>query len=110
MPCCAKMKHRLALLACLLTVVASGDDFCFMRLAVSPPTPDVLPLDDPNCDFVESAGPWTAHQVRRSACEDRGMAPGPCALLMPTNPCLPVTARAGDPHSRFSQLTPPLRC
>jgi hypothetical protein len=104
------MKHGLALLACLLTVVASGDDICFVRLAVSPPASDVLPLDDPNCDFVESAGLSAAHQVLRSAREDRGMALGPCASLMPTNLCLPVTARAGNPRSCFSQLTPPLHC
>jgi hypothetical protein len=44
------------LLCCLLTLGASGDDFCLVRLIVcfTPATSAPLPLDDPNTDFVEA--------------------------------------------------------
>ena len=46
-----------ALLACLLALGASGDDFLLLRAAAPflPGTPaDPLPLDDPNTDFTAS--------------------------------------------------------
>jgi hypothetical protein len=54
----------LPLLSCLLTVAASGDDFCFARLVLLPSslTAGLLPLDDPNTDFVNSAGSGLARR------------------------------------------------
>src|SRR5262245_17967452 len=61
----------LCLLACALTVVASGDDFNFLRLALSPPLLGSarLPLDDPNTDFVRSTDPHHLAQSREHAHE-----------------------------------------
>jgi hypothetical protein len=45
----------LALIGCILTLAASGDDLCFLRVAV-PSLANArvpLPLDDPNSDFVD---------------------------------------------------------
>src|SRR6516165_10058563 len=81
--------------ACWLVLLASGDDFNFARMVLlsTPTSEDVLPLDDPNTDFTESAestGPTTTYRdgcgctssVGRSsagaACSSRFAAPAPC--------------------------------
>ena len=67
-----KSRARSAVLtafACWLVLLASGDDFNFAR-ALHPSIPmseDLLPLDDPNTDFTESAqstGPTTTYRDR----------------------------------------------
>jgi hypothetical protein len=56
----------LAMVGCLLTVAASGDDFCLVRVALptfaSASIP--LPLDDPNSDFVEHGASADGAKVR----------------------------------------------
>jgi hypothetical protein len=45
----------LALLACGQVLLASADDFNLARFMLFPPeseSDDLLPLDDPNCDFT----------------------------------------------------------
>ena len=81
--------------ACWLVLLASGDDFNFARalLPSIPSSGDLLPLDDPNTDFTESAqspGPTTSYHDRcgctssvgRSSAEatspSRVDAPAPC--------------------------------
>jgi hypothetical protein len=45
----------LSLVATLLTLSASGDDFCLARFAFPLEVPwEVLPLDDPNSDFLSA--------------------------------------------------------
>ena len=52
---CSRPSHFL--FACLLTIIASGDDFNLVRVLVSGAAPvsptDGLPLDDPNTDFTD---------------------------------------------------------
>jgi hypothetical protein len=69
-------KPALVLLACLLTLAASGDDFCFPRLVCPATTAPsgVLPLDDPSTDFVAPA----ARQARGRA---RGLSPLRVAIV-----------------------------
>jgi hypothetical protein len=55
--------------ACWLVLLASGDDFNFARIVLlsTPTSEDLLPLDDPNTDFTESAqstGPTTTYRDR----------------------------------------------
>ena len=59
----------LTIVTCWLAVLAGGDDFNFVRVAlpfVLPPTPgDTLPPDDPNADFTETTAshvPARAHR------------------------------------------------
>src|SRR5690242_18855154 len=43
--------------ACWLVLLASGDDLNFARILLSPtdsPLEDMMTLDDPNADFIES--------------------------------------------------------
>jgi hypothetical protein len=54
---------------CWLVLLASGDDFNFARMVLpsTPTSEDLLPLDDPNTDFTESAqstGPTTTYRDR----------------------------------------------
>ena len=50
-----KLAVLLSLVSCLLTLAASGDDVCFVRLIFVPETLGSVecPLDDPNTDFLE---------------------------------------------------------
>ncbi len=53
----------LSILACWLMVLASGDDFNFARVVLSPldqESEDLLPLDDPNADFTELSAAHTS--------------------------------------------------
>src|SRR5262245_52286935 len=64
--------RSLTLLAALLTVVASGDDFSLSRLVFTsiPSAAETLPLDDPNSDFVratEAASRRQAGKPRRGS-------------------------------------------
>jgi hypothetical protein len=48
----------LVLLACWQVLLASADDFNLARFIFSPAesdSEDLLPLDDPNCDFTQSS-------------------------------------------------------
>jgi hypothetical protein len=99
----------LPLLACLLTVAASGDDFCLARLAL--PTlfagADVLPLDDPNTDALVPDGPaaplpWGADLA--------GPCPGALGLVPAGPPMPPDPACAAALPLPRAELRWPLRC
>jgi hypothetical protein len=99
----------LPLLACLLIGLASADDFCLPRLAFLGTVPDapLLPLDDPNTDFVEAGDSCL---VRRSTDATGDWPRG--------NACRARVGCATIPRSPFSdhfvppgnRLSPPLRC
>jgi hypothetical protein len=104
--------HSLVLLSCLLTVAASGDDFCLVRLAFPAPlagTP-ALPLDDPNTDFVaatdSSAGDLAAKGARGGPGASPRVPPGTGAGPFAPPPLLSPAAR---PLCR-APLHAPLRC
>src|SRR5262249_45054111 len=107
-----KAKPVLVLLACLLTAAASGDDFCLPNLVLQHTLPggDVLPLDDPNEDFVRPSEAVSARQVRRL------LAGGPfgfgrAARSRARGCCLPLTtALAVNARIPLSALNTPLRC
>jgi hypothetical protein len=98
----------LASFACWLVLLASGDDFNFARAVLpSTPTPeDLLPLDDPNSDFTESAessGPTTTYRDRGGCSSSVGRSSEGAAspsLFAAAAPCHPP---------RQSNNTP-LRC
>jgi len=91
--------------ACWLVLLASGDDFNFAR-AVLPSIPmseDLLPLDDPNTDFTESAestGPTTTYRDRcaRTSSDVRSSAgaASPSLLAAPA-PCHPPGQSSNTP-------------
>jgi hypothetical protein len=91
--------------ACLLALLAGGDDFNLARAALPalfPPAPsDALPLDDPNTDAVKSA----ASEVPPDAGQDGSgcRRPFPQAVASP----LASTRDGPPPHL---PLNPPLRC
>jgi hypothetical protein len=106
-----KGRARFAVLtsfACWLVLLASGDDFNFAR-AVLPSIPssgDLLPLDDPNTDFTESAaspGPTSTYRDRcgcRSSVGRSSAGAASPSLFAAPEPCHPP---------RQSNNTP-LRC
>jgi hypothetical protein len=113
LPSRSVLPRVLALGACLLTLAASGDDFCVVRLMFPTALPAAaLPEDDPNTDFVEAIECQTARPAVEAA--DRAddlIAAGP--LVTPSlTVCsgrlfLPVLAASR--HCSFASL-PPLRC
>ena len=103
----------LALLACLLVAAASVDDFCLPRLLFPfmLPATEVLPLDDPNTDFVEARDPAP---VRRAERPVPGGPDGLC-LAAPSSTSqagrLPgAAAFAHAPRARLPERHSPLRC
>ena len=102
-----------ALLGCLLVAAASGDDFCLPRLLFpfTPTGAEVLPLDDPNTDFVEAHDSAPSLRVERSCRRApvgcRPLAPDPLpAGGLPATLALATARRA----QRLPELIPPLRC
>ena len=99
----------LVLLACWQVLLASGDDFNLARFVFSPAessTEDLLPLDDPNCDFMRSSETRTLENSGR----DKGGNP-PSLLLQPAamHRTLPTASRLPSQLSRLCFHTP-LRC
>jgi hypothetical protein len=100
-------------MSCLLVVAASGDDFCLPRLLFpfTLPAAEVLPLDDPNTDFVEAPGPPGSQRVEGPRL---GGPEGFCPAVPSSTPaagCLPVAVTFA--HARRAPLpglSPPLRC
>ncbi len=104
-----RLGRSLCLLCCLLTAAASGDDFCLVRLIVGQPrAAAVLPLDDPNTDFLQAGdgaawGDAVAH-VPVAAVVALLLAPAPdCQALPAPRPGAPAESAIPPP-------TPPLRC
>jgi hypothetical protein len=105
----------LPLLSCLLTLLASGDDFCVPRLLLLPTSPDpaVLPPDHPNTDFVEVGDPWAAQRSNHDTCDrTAGMASCPQASCLAPAGCSPTPRRryVGHRASPSDLLNTPLRC
>jgi hypothetical protein len=99
----------LSAFACWLVILASGDDFNFARVALlssAPASEDVLPLDDPNTDFTESAesrGPTTTYRDTCGCTSSVGQSSAGAALTAPF--AAPANSR---PPRHCSN--PPLRC
>jgi hypothetical protein len=104
-----------AVLVCLLTLAASGDDFCLVR-AVFPAAPtrsSILPLDDPNTDFVEQADSWSDGASRDEGGVDRlAPATAPGAGWVPAKKWKFLPAGATAAHHGGAGIEPParLRC
>ncbi len=105
-------KRAPALLACLLTLAASGGDFSLARLALPSPTfgSEELPLDDPNTDFV-AAGSLTARRQKVRG-EDGPEGFGPTkAVSAQQARCLPLTPPiAGRARAPRAEHGTRLRC
>jgi hypothetical protein len=102
----------ITLFACMLTLAASGDDFCFVRLVFIPETLDTaeLPLDDPNSDFLQSNG--GSHLQPPNGGADGGLPKAAvhshaCHAVLGFAGCKPL---AVDHHSSLSALNKPLLC
>jgi hypothetical protein len=92
---------------------ASADDFCLPRLLFpfALPAAEVLPLDDPNMDFVEAPGPAASRRAEapRLGGPDRFCPAASSAV--PAAGCLPVAAAfAPSRRASLSAPSPPLRC
>jgi hypothetical protein len=103
------------LLSCLLTLAASGDDFCFARAVFScaRTAASMLPLDDPNTDFVEQTDSWSDRAAHDEGGADR-VAPGaaPVTTLVAVADGLPLLTLGQPAHSGGSgpEPLPRLRC
>jgi hypothetical protein len=102
----------LSVLACALTLGASGDDFSLLRLALVPAAEitDPLPGDDPNTDFLASAASGASQRSCDSAGDDGVPALKAAAPLRPGHPAAPPVARAGGESLAHVGLNRPLRC
>jgi hypothetical protein len=110
-----KKPMAISLLASLLTLLASGDDFNFARLVILPstltqlPSGD-LPLDDETTDFVESP------ESEVSQCQEVHYAPpvvwaAKVTRLLPPHLLLPFeSVFSNSDHLHLSCLFTPLRC
>jgi hypothetical protein len=101
----------LSILSCLLTLAASGDDFCVIRLVfLGPPAAEeLLPNDDPNTDFVESED--VPHQSAAAGHGTAATKPRDGAGLTPTThaPALDLALPGNGSFSR-ANLYVPLIC
>jgi len=107
--------RSLTLLACLLTAVASGDDFSLTRLVFNPTSwaAETLPQDDPNTDFVRT----TEAVLRNQAGKPRRGGVGRAAVCTTTTSSpladcrTPLrTGHAVTACSPHAELNMPLRC
>ena len=105
------------LLSCHLTLVASGDDFCLLRVIFPSlfATVRALPLDDPKTDFLEAAGPLAAPGSGEGSWCDTGPAYWPCPagdapLATGQPPCLAAFPTGHLYLPDCTGLNPPLRC
>src|SRR5262245_46750925 len=102
---CSPSPLVLKAFACLLALLAGGDDFNLARAALPalfPPAPsDALPLDDPNTDGVQSA--------RAAVPPDAGQHGSGCRRPFPQAVASPLASPPDGPPPRLL-LNPPLRC
>jgi hypothetical protein len=103
----------LTLLACLLTVAASGDDFCLPRVIFPTATTAQLPLDDPNTDFLTATDSCAAFRSALDGGGDTVLAgPGPSS----SSPAAQAhhspldAARLADARLAPAALNSPLHC
>ena len=109
-----KRPTAISLLASLLTLLASGDDFNFARLLYPPSLIQVpsghLPLDDETTDFVESP------ESQDSQCQEAHDAPpvvwsAKVTRLLPPDLLLPFEfVFSNSDHLHLNCLFIPLRC
>jgi hypothetical protein len=101
------------LFACLLTVIASGDDFNLMRVAFPPlriaSPAEGLPLDDPNTDFL-AASSTRPDSHRADAPVSLPAAVSPRHGLALIQSSRPLAARVSDHPLPCAPIAPPLRC
>jgi hypothetical protein len=110
-----KAPLALSFFSCLLTLVASGDDFCLPRLlfpvTLAPAEP--LPLDDANTDFVTAADSSGARPSHVCPFRDGDLA-GPWQGVRCSIPRGGTTPREaalpGARHFPDDELNSPLRC
>jgi hypothetical protein len=104
--------RAVALLGCLLTVVASGDDFCLVRVVFPAACAGslILPLDDPNTDFLEPADSPVGDLLAKDSCRGPSTTSG-VSLAGGAGPAAPphLSPPASRPDGRTTLHTP-LRC
>src|SRR5207248_1258122 len=103
----------LCLASCLLTLAASGDDFCLPTLAFASPSSvtGLLPLDDPNTDFVEVTS--CVVELRQGCLDGFAVVTETVPGAAPLTPSDGASAGASAPESDSSphaELSPLLRC
>jgi hypothetical protein len=101
--------YFLTLLATLLTVSASGDDFYIVRIAFPLEAPaQTLPLDDPNTDFLSARKPVRLGGSREGNCAS---APLVASCFRPALLCAPIEFSAAlERIPRHCSLNTPLLC
>ena len=100
-----------ALLACLLALGASGDDFLLLRVATPflPITPaDPLPLDDPNTDFTAAAD--SGGDLMPRAHRPGGMIPRTRSRARVARPLAPTPSAPPLLTALATDARLPLRC
>jgi hypothetical protein len=101
--------YFLTLLATLLTVSASGDDFYIVRIAFPLESPaQTLPLDDPNTDFLSARKP-----VRLGGSQESNSASAPLVAncFRPALLCAPIeSSTVPDRIPPLCSLNTPLLC
>jgi len=99
----------------LLTLAASGDDFCLPGLLFSPQSAasDPLPLHDPTSDFVAPTKPRVPGPSEAGS-RRTFVAARPCPALIAPVVTSPSPSRdavvVGRQHFPFTESSPPLRC
>jgi hypothetical protein len=102
----------LSFFACALTLGASGDDFSFLRLALTPAAElsDPLPLDDPNTDFLASGNTGAARRAQGSLGDGGSPARQAAAPVRFSHSAAPPVTRSGGEPLPHVGLNRPLRC
>ena len=101
---------------CLLTLMASGDDFNLVRMVLpgtlGQPLTSHTPLDDENTDFLEAAG-WSKPEGKQLNRSGVAFGPdGPQAAALPTLPKSPprFCSAIRPRNTSLARTSTPLRC
>jgi hypothetical protein len=103
----------LCLLACLLTVAASGDDFSLVRVVLPSalPASEALPLDDPNNDFLTASPDRARQETQEHTGDDQSLGGVRQEFGFATvSASLGEAAPLGDQHFQRTELSFPLLC
>jgi hypothetical protein len=109
----SRLLSALCLVSCLLTLAASGDDICLPTIALGSLAShtDLLPLDDPNSDFLEVTA--CVVELRQGCLGGLAVVAEPRPNAAPPTPADGALLRAGvlvkSSLSR-AELSPFLRC